>query len=78
LLEILVCLLLLGILSVGFSQVFQGSLAIGQIQGEEGVLIRGRREAVRHQFADVEGAWEVIGISEKRQKSDIPHKGRQN
>jgi len=64
LLEILVCLLLLGILSVGFSRVFQGSLAIGQIQGEEGALIRDRREAVRHQFADVEDAEPVILLLE--------------
>ncbi|MCC5845378.1 MAG: prepilin-type N-terminal cleavage/methylation domain-containing protein [Verrucomicrobia bacterium] len=64
LLEILVCLLLLGILAVGFSQVFQGSLSIGQIQGAEGKLIRDRREAVRHQFAEVEGAEAVIELLE--------------
>ena len=62
LLEILVCLLLLGILSVGFARIFQGSLAIGQIQGAETTRLQERREAVRHQFAEMEGADRVIAI----------------
>lgn len=62
LLEILVCLLLLGILSAGFARVFQGSLALGQLQEKEMTEIRARRQAVRQQFAGMKEAEAVIRI----------------
>lgn len=62
LLEILVCLLLLGILSAGFARIFQGALALGQLQEKEKTEIRTRRQAVRQQFAGMEEAEAVIQI----------------
>jgi prepilin-type N-terminal cleavage/methylation domain-containing protein len=71
LLEILVCLLLLGILAVGFSQVFQGSLAIGQLQADESVYLNRRRKAVLHQFAELEGAERVLAIAEDSEPDGV-------
>lgn len=65
LLEILLCLLLLGILATGFARIFQGSLAIGQIQHAEHEEIAGRRLAVRHQFAGLADAERVIVLVEE-------------
>lgn len=64
LLEILICLALLGILAAGFAGVFQGSLAISRQQEQEALRLRDRRQAVRMQFGRVEGAPEVIAVRE--------------
>ena len=70
LLEILLCILLLGILATGFARIFQGSLAIGQIQQAEHEAISGRRLAVRHQFAELDGAERVIAVADAVAEED--------
>lgn len=69
LLEILVCLLLLGLLAAGFSRILQGSLGIARVQDGEAGAVAARREAVRRQFAGVPGSERVIGVVEEEDSS---------